>query len=400
LSDSLPREDEPPPTNPAFHKRFSEVDTPRPILKRIGQLVLIEMAIYLLFGVFLAHTASAPLLLSLAFLAVCLTGFLLVKEMFSGYMVNDICMGLVVLGAFLFVAGLLWGVTNQSSELDQGAIAFALVGAMSALVVAVRTRYRAYYPIMRAVAIASVSLPFFIISPALVRSGLDFGSAIAYAMIVAAPVSLLSLFKNHSNPNMRILGRYLSNDKNMIFVALMSVLFFEYVIILRPLLAQRSPDAVVLFEWFFVALVAGYAAYYYRSYLNRISQDQLVGDWRSLMQTMKFDKGNLADSSRSVRLFLEEGESEGLIVLLISVMLQNGLSTGRIEGLLQGLVRYRTEEAPPLMLRWTYGDYTARVQEARMRVLMSALQGMAEALNARHLVTAMVDPKSVMGRGA
>lgn len=400
MSDSLPREDEPPPTNPAFHKRFSEVDTPRPILKRIGQLVLIEMAIYLLFGVFLAHTASAPLLLSLAFLAVCLTGFLLVKEMFSGYMVNDICMGLVVLGAFLFVAGLLWGVTNQSSELDQGAIAFALVGAMSALVVAVRTRYRAYYPIMRAVAIALVSLPFFIISPALVRSGLDFGSAIAYAMIVAAPVSLLSLFKNHSNPNMRILGRYLSNDKNMIFVALMAVLFFEYVIILRPLLAQRSPDAVVLFEWFFVALVAGYAAYYYRSYLNRISQDQLVGDWRSLMQTMKYDKGNLADSSRSVRLFLEEGESEGLIVLLVSVMLQNGLSTGKIEGLLQGLVRYRTEEAPPLMPRWTYGDYTARVQEARMRVLMSALQGMAEALNARHLVTAMVDPKSVMGRGA
>lgn len=400
MSDSLPREDEPPPTNPAFHKRFSEVDTPRPILKRIGQLVLIEMAIYLLFGVFLAHTASAPLLLSLAFLAVCLTGFLLVKEMFSGYMVNDICMGLVVLGAFLFVAGLLWGVTNQSSELDQGAIAFALVGAMSALVVAVRTRYRAYYPIIRAVAIALVSLPFFIISPALVRSGLDFGSAIAYAMIVAAPVSLLSLFKNHSNPNMRILGRYLSNDKNMIFVALMAVLFFEYVIILRPLLAQRSPDAVVLFEWFFVALVAGYAAYYYRSYLNRISQDQLVGDWRSLMQTMKYDKGNLADSSRSVRLFLEEGESEGLIVLLVSVMLQNGLSTGKIEGLLQGLVRYRTEEAPPLMPRWTYGDYTARVQEARMRVLMSALQGMAEALNARHLVTAMVDPKSVMGRGA
>jgi hypothetical protein len=394
LSDSLPREVEPPPTNPAFHKKFSEVDAQRPILKRVGQLVLIEMVIYLFFGVFLADTALAPLLLPMAFLAVCLMGFLLVKEMFKGYMVNDISMGLAILGVFLFAAGLLWGITNRSSESDQGAIAFALVGAIFALIVAFRSRYRAYYPVLRAVAIALVSIPFFIISPALVRSGLDFGSAVAYAMILAAPVSLLSLFKNHSNPNLRILGRYLSNDKNMIFVALMAVLFFEYVIILRPLLAQRSPDAVVLFEWLFVALVAGYAAYYYRSYLNRVSQDQLVGDWRSLMQTMKFDKGNLEGSSRSVSLFLEEGESEGLIVLLTSVMLQNQLSRGKIEGLLRGLVRYRMEEEPPLILRWTYGDYLARAQEARMRLLMSALQGMAEALNARHLVTAMGDLRS------
>jgi hypothetical protein len=50
-------------------------------------------------------------------------------------------------------------------------------------------------------------------------------------------------------------------------------------------------------------------------------------------------------------------------------------------------MRYRIEEAPPLMLRWTYGDYEARNQEARMRLLMSSLQGMAEALNARYLVT-------------
>jgi len=390
LSGSLPR-DEPPPSNPAFHKKFSEMDAQRPILKRVGQLVLIEMAIYLFFGVFLAHTALAPLLLPMAFLAVCLMGFLLVKEMYKGYMVNDICMGLAILGAFLFAAGLLWGTTNSSSESDLGAVAFASVGAIFALIVALRSRYRAYYPILRAVAIALVSIPFFIISPALVRSGLDFGSAVAYAMVLAAPISLLSLFKNHSNPNLSILGRYLSNDKNMIFVTLMAVLFFEYVIILRPLLAQRSPDAVVLFEWLFVALVAGYLAYYYRSYLNRVSQDQLVGDWRSLMQTMKFDKGDLEGSSRSVSLFLEEGESEGLIVLLTSVMLQNGLSRGKIEGLLRGLVRYRAEEAPPLILKWTYGDYLARAQEARMSLLMSALQGIAEALNARHLVTAMGD---------
>lgn len=387
MSGTLPHEAEPPPVNPSFHKRHPEEEVQRPILKRIGQLMLVEMAIYLLFGVFLVHTTVAPLLLPLAFLAICLAGFLLVKEIFVGYMVSDICMGLIALGAFLFCAGLLWGVPNPSSELDDGALSFVVVGAIVSSVVAFRSRYPAYYPFLRAAAIAMVSIPFFVISPALSRSGLDFGSAIAYAMVLAAPISLLSILKDHGNPNLRFIGRYLSNDRNMIFIALIAVLFFEYVIILRPLLAQRAPDAVVLFEWLFVALVAIYAAYYYRTYLNRISQEQLVGDWHSLMQTMRFDKGGLEDSSRSVKIFLEEGRMEGLIVLLTSVMLQNGLSRGRIENLLRGLMRYRIEEAPPLMLRWTYGDYEARNQEARMRLLMSSLQGMAEALNARYLVT-------------
>jgi hypothetical protein len=240
-------------------------------------------------------------------------------------------------------------------------------------------------------AIASICVPFFLIAPALARSGMDFGTAIAYAMLIAAPMSLLSLLKYHKNPNLSSLGWYLNNDRNMIFVSLTVVLFFEYVIILRPLLAQRSPDAVVLFEWLFVALVAGYVAYYYRSYLGRMSEDQLVGDWHILMQKVSTEKGALEESSRAVKLFLEDGESEGLIVLLTSVMLENGLSRSRIEGVLRGLVRYRKEGEPPMMLRWTYRDYEAKVREVRMMVLVSALQMAVEALNAKHLTAAIGD---------
>ncbi len=390
MSASLPPEEHR-PVNPAVDKRFHEEDYRRIAVKRLGQLVLVEMGIFLLFGVFLAQTVVAPLLLPLTFLAACLAGFLLVKELFLGYMVNDICMGLITLGSFLFAAGLLWGLPFQDPELDQSAIAFAMIGAIVASIVAFRTRYRAYFPITRAVAFLLTSIPFFIISPALVRSGLDFGSAIAYAMALSAPISLLALFKQQTNAVLRTLGQYISNDRNMLFVSLAAVLLFEYLIILRPLLAQRSPDAVVLFEWLFVAMVAGYAAYYYRNYLNRVSQDQVVGDWRSLVQTMRVDKGILEDPSRSVRRFLDHGESEGLIVLLTSVLLENGLSKGRIEGLMRGLVRYREEEVPPLILRWAYGDYSARAQEERLRLLMASLHGMAEALNSRHLAAATGD---------
>jgi hypothetical protein len=340
---------------------------------------------YFLFKVVLGQVGLAPLYLPVALLLACLAASALAPILLVGRAVADLRNAMRLLGAALFLAGLAWNLLPSGSHEQWLVTAMLVVGGSSlAAVMAARLLAKAYYVVLRAAVLAVLAIMSALLSVLIGQGSLDLGMVGFLAFTLSAVLSLLALFHRHGNPLLRALGQYFRSNQNVLLTTLLIVIVFEYAVVLRPLLAQRVPDAVVLVEWAFVALAGAYAAFTYHSYLKRVSQARLMGDWRKLSQTLTFTKGEMQEVERAVQGFVELGEKESLVVTLTAVMMENGIPKERIGPLLTSILRYHEEEVPA-MLRWAYGDHQAWRRQERVQVIARSLAGAAEALDARHL---------------
>jgi hypothetical protein len=219
------------------------------------------------------------------------------------------------------------------------------------------------------------------------------GVPLTVAVLVGA-LSLLGLLQEHSNPVLRLAGRFFRNTSNMVTVTLVLTLVFVYVLKLRNAIAERAPDQTLLAEWIVLAVVIIVVVYKFYSLFRSMEKRQDFCDTRSLVQTIHKNRGDTVYAQSVVDQFIVEGKREPLVVLLTTVLVQARTDPYQIERIIGDVVRYMAKEQR-FSFRWALGNEEATNKEERTRIAFDALDQTARVLGAGYLVSNRAGPTGI-----
>lgn len=219
------------------------------------------------------------------------------------------------------------------------------------------------------------------------------GVPLMVAVMVGA-LSLLGILNQHSNPVLRLAGRFFRNTSNMVTVTLVLTLVFVYVLKLRNAIAERAPDQILLAEWIVVAIVVIAVSYKSYSLFRSREKPQKFCDTRSLVQTIYQNRGETLYAQSVVDQFIVEGKREPLVVLLTTVLVQGRTDPYKIEGIIGDVVRYAAKERR-FSFRWALGNEQALTREERTRIAFDALDQTARVLGAGYLISNRASPTGI-----
>jgi hypothetical protein len=219
------------------------------------------------------------------------------------------------------------------------------------------------------------------------------GVPLTVAVLVGA-LSLLGILHEHSNPVLRLAGRFFRNTSNMVTVTLVLTLVFVYVLKLRNAIAERAPDQTLLAEWIVVTIVIIAVVYKAYSLFRSREKPQDFCDTHSLVQTIHQNRGDTGYAQSVVDQFIAEGKREPLVVLLTTVLVQGRADPYQIERIIGDVVRYRAREQK-FAFRWALGNEEATSREERTRIAFDALDQTARVLGAGYLVSNRASPMGI-----
>ena len=212
--------------------------------------------------------------------------------------------------------------------------------------------------------------------------------------LTVALLSLLGILHEHSNPLVRMIGRFFRNGPNLIAIAVVLTLVFVYALKLRGVIAEKAPDQTVLAEWIVVAIVIIIVGYKFYTYFRSLERPQDFCDTRRLVQSIYHDKGDTGYAQSVVDRFIAEGKREPLVVLITTVLVQGRTNPYEIENIIGGVVRYMTMERR-FAFRWALGDEAAMGKEERTRIAFDALDQTARVLGAAYLMSDRAGPAGI-----
>jgi hypothetical protein len=169
----------------------------------------------------------------------------------------------------------------------------------------------------------------------------------------AALISLLIIFKSFSNLYLNYLERKIeSNIGTVLFLLMLALIYFMY---LRQYILEKINLLIPihLAEWGVICLAFWL---FYKSLIRGVNANLTetlnLGDWEKLRQELKYH----ADSeqlnvSRLIEDFINEGEKDGILTYIISVLLTNGVKEENIRRIVRKLLDFQDIPYPKICFR-------------------------------------------------
>jgi len=214
------------------------------------------------------------------------------------------------------------------------------------------------------------------------------GDVILATSVFVAFVSLLALWDTDRRRWLRTLAALMSSDVNVVLLAAGLGLLASYVLVIRPEIGATIPEALSFVEWAMLVVLLLTLALAVFGYLRSASREIELGEWKKLVQTVRYEKGELKTASGAVRDFVEKDKKEGLIVLITSVLQSSRVPPKRIEEIV-GMVLMHGGEEPPF--RSVLGGRAAELaaMEERRKVVLDVLRACAESVGAESVLMAL-----------
>jgi hypothetical protein len=231
----------------------------------------------------------------------------------------------------------------------------------------------------------ATSMALHIVSPG---AGGRAGDVILAASVFAALVSLLALWDTDRRRWLRTLAALMSSDVNVVLLAASLGLLASYFLVIRPEIGTTIPEALSFVEWAMLVVLLLTLALAVFGYLRSASREIELGEWKKLVQTVRYEKGELRSASGAVRDFVEKDRKEGLIVLITSVLQSSRVPPKRVEEIVGMVLRHGGEEPP---FRSVLGGRAAELaaKEERRKVVLDVLRACAESVGAESVLMAL-----------
>lgn len=203
----------------------------------------------------------------------------------------------------------------------------------------------------------------------------ELGQAVLTGGALAASISMISLFREHSNPRLRSVGMAFARPWGFIISSLLIITITTYLLYFRPIAVAADPTLTIMVEWVVMAsAVLMVAILVWRSMRADVVQEEPLDHALNELQV----QGERAKVVEAVSAFVTGGFKEELLVVLVETLRDNGIDERDIAASLAELVRYH-EPPVPLSWAWTYGDLMDVRRRKRSQVVKATLEKAAEA---------------------
>jgi hypothetical protein len=216
-------------------------------------------------------------------------------------------------------------------------------------------------------------------------SGFDpgiFGKAntiILYSFVATAALSLFEVAKHSSNEVVSFTSRLLSRSLPTKFVS-MACLFLYLFLVRGFLIGQYAflSTYIVVFEWIAICLFA-YSTY--RSFRGYVEKEFVVPDiveeWRQHIQSIDWVTDHkLEDVANSVKLFVEKGVKDMLVIYLVSIMSRVSVSEGLMANAISPLLAYVDLKPGLVILSWQVSYIESENRARRKSILKKVLDNL------------------------
>ncbi|MGE5379321.1 MAG: hypothetical protein ACM3L5_00435, partial [Candidatus Saccharibacteria bacterium] len=209
----------------------------------------------------------------------------------------------------------------------------------------------------------------------------DLGGAVLIGAVLAASLSLAALFREHSDPRWRSLGRAMARTSIFLIASALIIMAIVYVAYLRPLLMQSDSGAVMMIEWIVIGLSVLILALLARRSMREPAVNPKV-DLENLLHGSLNVKGDQTKVVEAMTDFVAGGSKDRVLVLLISALRDSGLDDNEVLSVVGKLTNYHEDEVS-LTWAWTYGDLAAKRRRERSRLMKETLEQAAIAVAKR-----------------
>ena len=209
----------------------------------------------------------------------------------------------------------------------------------------------------------------------------SFNIVVFCSFAAVSGLCLIGLLSGSENTYLSYVGKKLNNISNLAAVFVVAVLFFLYTFDLRPVLAASYSTYLLPFEWGAVFVISFVIFRNARSYVAKsLAQDLDLGKWTRLVQKIVQKKDKVEDVSKIVRGFVEEGNKEGVLVYLVSTLMENRASGSETVAAISGIINYHDIPRARLALFSKLENWKRENETRRKQVLHQTLMDTANVL--------------------
>ena len=333
-------------------------------------------------GGFLVYTGGTVGQLDLAFIltAIIIAGILaylgsIVRVVLRGNLVAPISESVYYLAPPSVMAILfLYGPSAFPPFLETLAVPALVLGAVLSAENIARARRGPAGLVLRAVALLAATVLFYFLASGTGHP--DLGGAVLIGGGLAAAVSMLGLFREHSDIRLRAIGTAFARTWVFILYSLLIISVTVYTLYLRPLAIDEYGGAITMVEWMIVGVTIIVLSLLFRRTMREVPEGKLTPESMvGAAMTFGSDRTKVVEA---VGDFVADGRKERLLVMLVTALKGSGLDDGEVSTAVSDLVRYR-EDPVPVTWAWTYGDLMERRRQQRHQVIKDTLDAAVKA---------------------
>lgn len=332
------------------------------VLRKLAALTAALALLIILIGVIFSLLApSEEGQMDLGFLSIPLMLFVLLYYVsalmtttLEGPLARPLSSGTILLGSAIFMSLVLTTGPWFRGRLDVGVLAVTIGISLLAMTVT-RPWKRSWFTISRTVTLAALGAFEAVLLWALGEEGT---ALMAIAISLIAIVLSISWFNSRAR-FWRWTGWAASTPKLFGSYAVLTIITI-YIMTARGLVAEIGPDQLIMVDF---GLTAGCALIVasIQFVASRFPEEGVLRNMEAPRSLTFFPEG-VEEFSAPIRNFVEQGEREWLVALLVRVLLENGLKEGETAPVLRILTRYQ-EPRRALWPSWR----SERLEEGRRK---------------------------------
>jgi hypothetical protein len=228
--------------------------------------------------------------------------------------------------------------------------------------------------VLRAAALLATTILLYFLASGTGRP--DLGGAVLVGGGLAAAVSLLGLFREHSDIRLRAIGTAFARTGMFILYSLLIISATVFALYLRPLAIDEYGGVMIMVEWMIVGVTIIILSLLVRRTMRGVPEGKLTPE--SMVEDAMTFGSDRAKVVEAVGDFVADGRKERLLVMLVTALKGSGLDDGEVSRAVSDLVRYR-EDPVPVSWAWTYGDLMERRRQQRHQVIKDTLDAVVKA---------------------
>ncbi len=192
--------------------------------------------------------------------------------------------------------------------------------------------------------------------------------------VSAAIYSLFGILKRHSNAKIAYVGNLFSKIESPVATSIIVALIMTYVLLVRQSLASLGAFGQAVIEW---AALSGIVLLIFIKIQSAMLDDSAQRpDGRTWLAGAYSDKAELEKATYEVNAFVNEGKKEGLVMLMATALLDNGVPADTSRPILSIIIDHADDKEPPAMFKWAVGN----INEANRKKRLDAVNQMTAAM--------------------
>lgn len=193
------------------------------------------------------------------------------------------------------------------------------------------------------------------------------------AFVSAALYSVLGILKRHSNDRVAYVGNLFSKIESPVVTSIIVALIMTYVLLVRQSLESLGSFGQAVIEW---AALSGIVLFIFIKLQSAMLDDSAQRPKSHKWPVAYSDKAELEKATFEVDSFINEGKKEGLVMLMATALIDNGVSSDTSRSILSIIIDHEDDKDPPAMFKWAVGN----INEANRKKRLDAVNNMTAAM--------------------